>query len=498
MRRTAPTQQPPSLRPQVPPPQTNRCGFLRRSRWSTVLALTVIGLTLGCRTVQTPDFDTLYTRAAQVRDDQRNPVIVIPGILGSRLESADGTVVWGAFDKTTAKPNQPDGSRLVGLPIDTNQALASLADDVRATAVLDRVLVRLLGIPVTLRAYANLLATLGVHGGYRDSVVSLSDVDYGTEHFTCFQFPYDWRQDISQSAAALDQFIRDKKAFVEAEMERRYGIKKDVKFDLVAHSMGGLVARYYLRYGSQQLQEAGPLPDLTWAGANFVDKAILVGPPSHGSVETLNRLVDGFKPGPFIPKYSPILIGTMPSAYQLLPRPRHLSIVDQHAPDTAFEDLYDPEVWEQLGWGLLDPAEDRTLSWLLPGIPTASERRDVARSFLSRSLSLAQRFARAMDTPATPPEGLALYLVAGDSTPTVDRVGVDLRTGKRAVLDMAPGDGTVLRTSALGDERKGGEWVRRMQSPIDWRQVMFVFNDHIGLTKDPMFIDNLLYLLLEQ
>ena len=31
-------------------------------------------------------------------DDQRNPVIVIPGILGSRLvEESTGKVVWGAF-----------------------------------------------------------------------------------------------------------------------------------------------------------------------------------------------------------------------------------------------------------------------------------------------------------------------------------------------------------------------------------------------------------------
>jgi triacylglycerol esterase/lipase EstA (alpha/beta hydrolase family) len=59
----------------------------------------------------------------------------------------------------------------------------------------------------------------------------------------------------------------------------RFGIKDhDVKFDIVAHSMGGLVARYYLRYGTQDLPPDGSLPELTWAGAQYVDNLIMVGP----------------------------------------------------------------------------------------------------------------------------------------------------------------------------------------------------------------------------
>ncbi len=43
--------------------------------------------------------------------------------------------------------------------------------------------------------------------------------------------------------------------------------------------MGGLVLRYYLRYGAQPLPEDGSIPRLTWAGAANVANAILVATP---------------------------------------------------------------------------------------------------------------------------------------------------------------------------------------------------------------------------
>ena len=61
------------------------------------------------------------------------------------------------------------------------------------------------------------------------------------------------------------------------------------------------------------------------------------------------------------------------------------------------------------------------------------------------------------------------------------------------------GDGLVTRHSALMDERLAdrSNWAPRLQSPIKWNSVTFLFTDHLGLTKDPAFTDNVLYLLLE-
>ena len=66
------------------------------------------------------------------------------------------------------------------------------------------------------------------------------------------------------------------------------------------------------------------------------------------------------------------------------------------------------------------------------------------------------------------------------------------------IIEHAPGDGTVLRTSAILDERVGSEWTPGVQTPIDWDRVTFLFRDHLGLTRDPAFTDNLLFLLLEE
>ena len=122
----------------------------------------------------------------------------------------------------------------------------------------------------------------------------------------------------------------------------------------------GLVARYFIRYGNADLPEGGAQAKITWAGARCVDKVILVGTPNAGSLKALTRLVDGAVFAPFLPRYAPALIGTMPSVYQLLPRQRHCSVV---AVDDR-QDCIDPTdsaVWEKMAWGLASPKQDRVL-----------------------------------------------------------------------------------------------------------------------------------------
>ena len=74
---------------------------------------------------------------------------------------------------------------------------------------------------------------------------------------------------------------------------------------------------------------------------------------------------------------------------------------------------------------------------------------------------------------------------------------VDRETGALAPLDTTPGDGTVLRTSALLDERVGGTWAPTLRSPVQWSRVTFPFEEHVEMTASPAFTDNLLYYLLE-
>jgi pimeloyl-ACP methyl ester carboxylesterase len=465
-------------------------------RLSLLAVLCLVGLT-GCSTFPTsPDLGNLYNQLAQQEDPDRNPVIVIPGILGSRLEdSLTGEVVWGAFGSGAVDPTSGDGARLLALPMTPDADLNKLQDAVVQAGALDRVVLKFFGIPLELNAYYNILRSLGV-GGYRDQQLAESHaVDYGDRHFTCFQFDYDWRRDLVESAQALDRFIKAKEVEVQQEIHKRYGVERSpVKFDLVAHSMGSLVARYYLRYGAANLPADGSLPPVTWEGAKHVDHLVVIGPPNAGSVETLITLTKGLNPSPLLSTYPAAVVGTMPSVYQLLPRSRHQPLLDVDGQPVT--DVFDPALWVKHGWGLADPSQDETLAHLLPKIVDPAERRGIALEHLRKTLSRAKHLTAALDVPAHPPDSTRLLLVAGDSMPTMSKAQIQ-PDGKITIIEHAPGDGVVLRQSALMDEREEKKLGNRLDSPIGWSQVLFIFSDHLGMTKDPAFVDNILYFLLE-
>jgi len=467
----------------------------KRASW-LMIALLLSGA--GCFTrVATPELALIYNRSARHHGPDRNPIIVIPGILGSKLwDRPTGTAVWGAFEPGAANPEDPDGARQVALPI-RDAPLAELRDEVESNGVLDRVRVRLMGVPLEVQAYAGILRTLGA-GGYRDEALGLGgEIDYGSDHYTCFQFDYDWRRDNVENARRLHDFIEEKRAYVQAQHHERFGVEDaDVRFDIAAHSMGGLVTRYFLMYGDAELPEDGSLPTLTWAGAPSVERVILIGTPNAGALDALLELVRGKETGPLLPFYPPALLGTFPSIYQLLPRARHEAVVWADDEDEAIDAL-DPAVWEDLGWGLAAPNQDAVLEVLMPGVDDATTRREVALATQRRMLERARAFHQALDRPATAPPGLEMFLIAGDAMPTPNRVSVDRESGAVAVADRGPGDGIVPRTSALLDERVGGRWEPRLVSPIDFGSVLLLPEEHLDLTMSEVFRDNVLFWLLE-
>ena len=226
----------------------------------------VLGLLLlvGCQSPkQDYEMGEIYSGLAQLKGPDRNPVIVIPGILGSRLkDSQSEQLLWGAFTPGTAKPRRPEDARLMAIPMERGKSLAQLRDEVVPDGALAELKVAIVpGLRVEADAYQGILQALGA-GGYRDETFGQSGtVDYGDDHYTCFQFDYDWRRSCAESAARLSEFIEEKRAYVESENRRRFGSSGRVKFDLVAHSQGALIARYFLRYGNQPFAEKRVAPD---------------------------------------------------------------------------------------------------------------------------------------------------------------------------------------------------------------------------------------------
>jgi hypothetical protein len=467
------------------------------------LLFAAAGATLSAcaRPAPTADLALIYTPAAMQHGIDRNPIIVIPGLLGSRLrDPASGRIVWGAFEGNAADPRSAEGARLIALPLAEGQA--SPGGAVAPDGVLDQVRIRVAGIPIALQAYAEILRTLGV-GGYRDEALGLGGrVDYGDTHFTCFQFAYDWRQDNVANARRLMAFMREKRALVQAEYARRYGMRDvPVRFDIAAHSMGGIVARYAMLYGDAELPADGRLPTPNFAGAEMMGRVIQIGTPNGGSLDAFRVLVDGRDFGaPIVPRYNPAILGTFPSLYQLLPRARTRPVEIDGAPDEA-ADLLEPALWQRMGWGLAGRDREAELATLLPGIADAAERRRIAITLQERLLRRARAFAAAMEQPVTLPPGTELMVVAGDAMPTAARYRADPRGGALSPAGTAPGDGVVLRDSVLLDARQGQQAGMRgpmLSSPMGLSRALFLPHEHLEITRDPTFRNNILYWLLEE
>jgi hypothetical protein len=139
---------------------------------------------------------------------------------------------------------------------------------------------------------------------------------------------------------------------------------------------------------------------------------------------------------------------------------------------------------------LADPSQDEILANLLPVIADAQERRHVALDHLRKVLARGKQLTEALDAPADPPATTPILLVAGDSMATMSTAQIQ-PDGRLKIIEHVPGDGVVLRQSALMDEREEKKSGNRLTSPIGW------FSDHLGMTKDPAFVDNILYFLLE-
>lgn len=465
-----------------------------------IVFVLILTLLAGCASssAHRTNLKEIYDKSAQYHAPDRNPIIVIPGILGSRLiDEKSGQTVWGAFRKNYADPKTPEGARLIALPIDDTTETSSL---IKPDGVLDSLELDLAGFPIKIQVYEGILQTLGV-GGYRDEQLGLTSIDYGTDHYTCFQFDYDWRKDITENAIALKAFIDEKRLEVQADHEERYGIKNaEVKFDIAAHSMGSLLTRYFLQYGATELTYDESLPEITWKGTEDVERVVLVAPPNAGSLEAFDQLINGFNTGrPVLPYYHPALLGTFPSIYQLMPRSRHQPVIWNNDTDTPVEDILDPQLWVDMEWGLSAKDEDtqRILSNLMPRVTSQTERDFLASEFQKNALIKAKRFHEVMDQKAPLPDNLEVMIVAGDSVKTPMVASVDKMSGEIDIIKNGIGDGTVLRSSAMLDERPGGEWKPTIQSPLEWSNMIFVFSPHRKITSEPVFEDNVLYWLLE-
>src|SRR5829696_2005693 len=281
----------------------------------------------------TPAAESTAAAAANVFKKGRDPIIIIPGLTGSELVNAKtGEEVWfKAF-----RPKDDD----LRLPI--SPVLSRNRDNLVARDIIRSV--KLFGFLPETEIYERLIDSLEKRAGYREANWKTATRADATDTF--FVFPYDWRRDNVESARLLLRQIET--------LKRRLG-KPNMKFNVVAHSMGGLIARYAAMYGDADLPARAPKP--TWIGARNFNKIFLLGTPNEGSVLSINALLEGFSyiggglNLPFIQDISRFDVFTIPSIYQLLPHDGTFVAYDEDLKPIPI-DIYDPAVWDKYGWSI--------------------------------------------------------------------------------------------------------------------------------------------------
>lgn len=433
-------------------------------------------------------YGEIAKKALEYEGIKRNPVILVHGFFGSSLvDTQSGINLWGDFDIKETVSISPFKMHKLAHPMQLGIPLNKIQQSVKADKLLEEVNIQFMGLPLKMPAYKDMVEIL-IKGGFQPENYKLQA---NKSYNTLFNFAYDWRCDLQQNARKLHEFIHEKKKYIQKQYQKFYGLKNyNVQFDIIAHSMGGLITRYFLRYGDQDLPKDGSSPELTWEGTEHLDRAIIVGTPNSGYLDTFLELLQG---SPMQP-YPPAVLGTLPSYYQMLPAPETESVIDKKTREPI--DIFDPEIWVKMKWGLANPKNDPVLKYIIPDAKTEKERREIAWDHLIKCLTRAKNFIHSLKVKTTKPDDLSLELVCGNGIKTNRRAEVDPETGAVEVCQFASGDGKVLTTSALCDERaEANNEAHFMTSPINWTNIMLLRAAHMGITKAQGFEDNLLFLL---
>ena len=187
----------------------------------------------GCGARRTPSLERIFAEA-RARTGKR-PIIVIPGILGSQLVNKEtGKVAW----PTVFRVSEND----LRLPISPD--LAANRDNLVASKILDTI--KLARLVPEVYVYHHLLVALKSYGGYAEG--DWDNPGQNGDRDTFYVFPYDWRRDNVETAREFTRRVETLKQKLN---------RPDLKFNVLAHSMGGLVARYAAMYGDSVQSRSG-------------------------------------------------------------------------------------------------------------------------------------------------------------------------------------------------------------------------------------------------
>jgi len=455
----------------------------------TLAAIVLLGVfvagVFANKKVFSPDLHRLYMESMMVEDQP--PVVFIHGVLGSKLKNIETQEdVWPGAVSRLLLHNYAD------IAYDINpENLEPFPSKALAYEISDGAAGK--------DFYGKIVRTLSETGGYKLSKVG---VEVNPKQKNYYVFHYDWRQDNVKSSAQLTDFI---------EQIRLDYKDPTLKVDIVAHSMGGLIARYYMRYGKQDVIGDNDFNQkLTMYGAERVRRVILVGTPNLGSVKTLNLFIQGVDIG--INQISTETLASMPSLYQLFPHPLVDWIVKSDGKPLK-RDLYDIDVWRSFQWSIFDPKVRQEILNRYENKAQGEKYLQVFEQYFDKNLERARRFVWSLSIPI-PEKHAKLIIFGGSCSLTPARIIVEEVNAESMIrmfpneitkpvsgvdydaLLLEPGDGSVTKASLLGRNTLDPSIKRHRYINVPIKQSFFLCESHNSLTGNINFQDNLLNTLL--
>lgn len=346
----------------------------------------------------------------------KNPLVLIPGLSGSELRHSETNErVWFKTFKSKSED--------LRLPLLADPT--KMRDKLIATDVLREVK---LGIFPGVDIYGGFIKAMEIRGGYKEEKFDAPSADGYKD--SLYVFAYDWRLDNVENAKLLIKRL---------DGLRKHFKRPNLKFDVVAHSMGGIISRYAAMYGDADVLNGNAKLQPTWAGGRYFDNIILIGTPNEGASNALSSLVNGFAFGglridlPFVQDTSKYLVFSVPASFQLLPAPGSLRAFDDKLEPLEI-DLYDTKTWKKYGW---DVTNDKDF----PNEFSTPEQKAADQYFVN-ALSRAKRLHEALAAANGKSSGVDFFTVGCDckkDTPDGVVIYRDAKTDKWRTLFKAKG-----------------------------------------------------------
>lgn len=434
------------------------------------LLLIFLSLSLSaCVTNGKPDLKRLYAR--EVQNTSQPPIVIIHGLMGSRL-----------LDKTSGKEFYPKSASAVALS-DYQDLAISPVSTIGDNLVPGAILGDIAGIDF----YAALTRVLENEGQF---IKSSPGQAVGAQKRRYYTFIYDWRRDNVIAVKELHAFL---------EQIRQDYQDPNLRVDIIAHSNGGLLTNYYLRYGPNDVLDKSEFSQ--WQeGGKRVRRVVLLGTPNLGSVTSLERLMRGFRLGfRLIPVE---VLTSFATPFQALPSPIAQSVIDTHGNPIKIN-IYDPQLWQKNEWSVYSPEFMKTLEKQSATLEEAKAKQKILQETFAKHLLRAERFQSSLTIPIQH-NGIRMAAFGGDCDLTASNAVLDEVGGKAFLafrakevvnkvpgidydyLMLAPGDGLVTRDSQDANQ----------YSFLPLRQSFFLCERHEFLVNNPYFQNNLLHFLL--